>query len=130
MRALRRLWSWLDPSEFEEFKAQPLDLCNDAEYSGPIREQTGEHGLAALELRHHRGKGRQTRSSEPALYSDRVQARRCVHTIMLPSELVSRQPPESGDRAHDDAQASSSVLRKAFRKLGVRSRTQLAERLS
>jgi len=46
-------------SKFEQFEAERLDLRNDAEQRGPIREQAGEHGLAAFQLRHHRGKGGQ-----------------------------------------------------------------------
>src|SRR5256885_7266303 len=51
----------LEPSEFEEFEAQGLDLCQDAVHRGLILEQAGQHRRAALDLRHHRGKGRQTR---------------------------------------------------------------------
>jgi hypothetical protein len=43
----------LDSSEFEEFESQRLDLGNDAEHRGAILEQAGEHGLAALQFRHH-----------------------------------------------------------------------------
>src|SRR5471030_1032931 len=87
----RRFRSRPDLSKFDELEAERFDLRNDAEQRGPIREQAGEHGLAAFELRHHRGKGRQGGSSEPALYPDRVQARRCSHTTILPGDLVSRR---------------------------------------
>ncbi|WP_324340070.1 hypothetical protein [Baekduia sp.] len=80
-----------DLSEFEQLEAERLDLRNDAEHRGPVLERTGEHGLAALQLRHHRRKGRQGGSSEPALYPDRVQARRCGHAVILPPDLVSRR---------------------------------------
>jgi hypothetical protein len=43
-------------SKFEQFEAERLDLRKDAEQRGPILAQAGEHGLAALQLRHHRGK--------------------------------------------------------------------------
>ena len=52
-----------DLSKFEQFEAERLDLRKDAEQRGPILEQTGEQGLAAFQLRHHRGKGRQGGSS-------------------------------------------------------------------
>jgi hypothetical protein len=78
-------------SEFEQFEAERLDLRKDAEQRGPIFEQAREHGLAAVQLRHHRGKGREGGSSEPALYPDRVQARRCGHAVMLQPDLVSRR---------------------------------------
>jgi hypothetical protein len=80
----------IDP-EFEQFEAERLDLPEDAENRGPILEQTGEHGLAAFQLRHHRGKGRQGGRSEPAPYTDRVQARQCGHAAILPLDLVSRR---------------------------------------
>ena len=78
-------------SQFEQFKAERLDLRNDAEQRGPILEQTGEHGLAAFQLRRHRGKGRQGGSSEPAPYADRVEAQRRSHAIMLQPDVVSRR---------------------------------------
>jgi hypothetical protein len=54
-------------------------------------EQTGEYGLAALQLGHHRGKGGKGGSSELSPNPDRVQARQCGHTIILPPDLVSPQ---------------------------------------
>ena len=78
-------------SKLDQFEAERLDLLKDAEQRGPIREQAGEHRLAALQLRHHRGKGGQGGSSEPALYPDRVQALRCGHVIILAPDLVSRR---------------------------------------
>jgi hypothetical protein len=78
-------------SEFEQFEAERLDLRKDAEQRGPILEQAGEHGLAAFQLTHHRGKGGEGGSSEPALYPDRVQARRCGHAVMLQPDLVTRR---------------------------------------
>jgi hypothetical protein len=42
-------------------------------------------------LRRHRGKGGEGGSSEPALDADRVQARRCGHSVMLQPDLVSRR---------------------------------------
>jgi hypothetical protein len=86
-----RCRSRLDVSEFEQFKAESLDLREDAEQRGLILEQAGEHGLAALQLRPHRGKGGEGGSSEPAVYPDRVQARRCAHAPMLQADLVSRR---------------------------------------
>jgi hypothetical protein len=76
-------------SKFEQFEAERLDLRNDAEQRGPILQQAGEHGLAAVALTHHRRKGRQGSSSEPAPYPDRVQARLCGHAIILQPDLVS-----------------------------------------
>jgi hypothetical protein len=76
-------------SEFEQVEAEGFDLRKDAEQRGPILEQAGEHGLAALQLRHHRGKGGQGGSSEPTFYADRVQAWRCGHVIILRPHLVS-----------------------------------------
>ena len=78
-------------AQFEQFEAERFDLPEDAEQAGPIFNKTGEHGLAALDLRHHRGEGGQGGRSEPALYPDRVQARRCGHAIILQPNLVSRR---------------------------------------
>jgi hypothetical protein len=88
---LTRCRSRLDLSEFEQLEAERLDLRKDAEQRGPIRDQAGEHGLAAFQLGHHRGKGRQGGSSEPTPYPDRVQARRCGHAVMLQRDLVIRR---------------------------------------
>jgi len=44
-------------SEFDEFEAERFDLREDAEQCGSIINRTGEHGLAALGLTHHRGEG-------------------------------------------------------------------------
>src|SRR3954468_8240566 len=62
-----------DLSKFEKIEAERRDLPHDPEQRGPILEQAGEPRLAALLLRHHRGKGGQGGSSEPAPYPDRVQ---------------------------------------------------------
>jgi hypothetical protein len=80
-----------DLTEFEQFEAERLDLRKDAEQCGPILEQAGEHGLAAFQLGHHRGKGGEGGSPESALYPDRVQAGRCGHAVMLHPDLVSRR---------------------------------------
>jgi hypothetical protein len=76
-------------AQFEQIEAERLDLRKDAEQRGPIREQAGEHGLAALQLRHHRGKGGQGGGSKPTPYPDRVQARKCGHASILHPDLVS-----------------------------------------
>jgi len=89
--ARRSRSSRLDLSKFEQFEAERLDLRHDAEQRGPILEQAGEHRLAALQLRHHRGKGGQGGRSEPAPYPDRVQVRRSGHAIILQPDLVSRR---------------------------------------
>jgi hypothetical protein len=39
-------------SEYEQFEAVRFDLRKHAEIRGPILEQAGERGLAALQLRH------------------------------------------------------------------------------
>jgi len=78
-------------SEFEQVEAEGFDLRKDAEQRRPILEQASEHGLAAPQLRHHRGKGRQGSSSELTFYPDRVQARRCGHVVILEPDLVSRR---------------------------------------
>jgi hypothetical protein len=78
-------------SEFEQFKAERLDLRKDAEHRGPILQHAGEHGLPTRQLGHHRRKGGQGRRSEPTLYPNRVQARRCGHAVMLQPDLVSRR---------------------------------------
>ena len=88
---LTRFRSRADLPEFEQFEAERLDLCNDAEQRGPILEQTGEHRLAAFQLRHHRRKGRQGGRAESPLYPDRVQAGRCGHEIIVQPDLVSRR---------------------------------------
>jgi hypothetical protein len=80
-----------DLSKLEQLQTERLDLRNDAEHRGPILEQAGEHGFASCQLRHHRGKGGEGRRSEPALYPDRVHARRCGHSLILHPDLVSRQ---------------------------------------
>lgn len=86
-----RCRSRLDLSKFEQFETERLDLLEDAEQRGSILDQTREHGLAAFQLRHHRGKGRQGGCSEPAPYPDRVQAWRCGHAIILQPDRVSRR---------------------------------------
>ena len=88
---ITRCRSRRDLSEFEQFEPERLDLREDAEQRGPILEQAGEHGLAAFQLRPHRGKGEEGGSSKPASYPDRVQARRCGHAVMLQPDLVSRR---------------------------------------
>ena len=80
-----------DLAKFEQFEAERLDLRKDAEHRGPILEQAGEHGVAALQLGHHRGKRGQGGSSEPPFDPDRVQARRCGHATILQPNLVSRR---------------------------------------
>jgi hypothetical protein len=84
-----RCRSRTDLSEFEQFEPERLDLREDPEQRGPILEQAGEHGVPAFQLRHHRGKGGEGGSSEPALNPDRVQARQCGHWVMLQPDLVS-----------------------------------------
>jgi hypothetical protein len=81
----------LDLSKLEQFQTERLDLRNDAEHCGTIRERAGEHGFAFCQLRRHRRKGREGRSSELALYADRVHERRCGHYLILHPDLVSRQ---------------------------------------
>ena len=76
--------------ELEKFEPERLYLRNDAEQRRPILDQAGEHGLAVLQLGHHRGEGRQGGSSEPALDPDRVQARRSGHGVIVSLDLVSR----------------------------------------
>jgi hypothetical protein len=80
-----------DLSEFEQFKAERLDLRNDAEQRRPILEQTDQHGLAASQLRHHRGKGRQGGRPQATLDSDGVEARCGDHAIIVQPDLVSRR---------------------------------------
>jgi hypothetical protein len=80
-----------DLAQFEQFEPERFDLAEDAEQGGPIFNKTGEHGLAALDLTHHRGEGGKGGRSEPALYPDRVQARHCGHTVILRLDLVSRR---------------------------------------
>jgi hypothetical protein len=43
--------------QFDQIEPERFDLREDAEQGGPIVEHAGEHRLAALELRDHRGKG-------------------------------------------------------------------------
>jgi len=78
-------------AQFEQLEAERFDLPEDAEQAGPIFNKTGEHGLAAFDLRHHRGEGGQGGRSEPALYPDRVQARQRGHVTILRPDLVSRR---------------------------------------
>ena len=81
---------WSASAKFEQFEAERFDLREDAEHRGPILEQAGEHGLAALQLRHHRREGGQSGSSEPPLYPDRVQAAGlCGHAMILQPDPVS-----------------------------------------
>src|SRR3954452_18857333 len=77
-----------DLPEFDQFEAERFDLGKKAENRGPILQQTGEHGLAALQLGRHRGKGGQSSIAEPSLDPDRLQARRCGHVIILQPDLV------------------------------------------
>jgi hypothetical protein len=81
----------LDLPKFEQFETERLDLLEDTEQRGSILDQTGEHGLAAFQLRHQRGKGGPSGYSEPAPYPDRVQARRCGHVVILQLGRVSRR---------------------------------------
>jgi hypothetical protein len=80
-----------DLSEFEQLEAERFDLPEDPEHSGAVLERPGEHGLAAPQLTHHRGKGGHGSGSEPAPYPDRVEAGRCVHANILKRPPVSRR---------------------------------------
>jgi hypothetical protein len=84
-RALRNL------AQFEQLETERFDLRKDAEHGGPIFKQAGEHGLADLQLSHHRGEGGQDGSSEPTPDPDRVQARRYGHAMIVQPDLVSRR---------------------------------------
>jgi hypothetical protein len=101
-RALR------DLAKFEKIEAERFDLSEDAEHRGPIFKQAGEHGLATLQLRHHRGEGGQGGSSEPTPDPDRVQARLCGHGMMVQPDLVSRQR-RNLVIAHADTRAISAM---------------------
>ena len=70
-------------AQLKKLEAERFDLRKDAEHGGPIFKKAGEHGLAALQLTRHRGEGGQSGRSEPTLYPDRVQARRCDHAIIV-----------------------------------------------
>jgi hypothetical protein len=87
----RALRSWSDLAQFDKLQAERFDLRQDAEHRGPIFEQAGEHGLAALQLRHHRGEGGQSCSSEPTPYPDRVEVRLRGHGMIMQPDLVSRR---------------------------------------
>ena len=50
MTRVGRCGSHGDLPQFEQLEAERLDLREDAEQRGPIFEQAGEHGLAALQL--------------------------------------------------------------------------------
>src|SRR3954470_326466 len=91
MALLHGLTGRPDPSKLEQLEAERLDLRNDAEQRGPILERAGEHRLAVLDLRHHRGKGGQGGGSQPALYPDRVEVWRWAHATIVQPELVSRR---------------------------------------
>src|SRR6266436_6970622 len=84
------LWTRPDLSDFQQLEAEPFDLHDNAEQSGPIFKPTGEHGLAADQLIRHRGKSRQGGGSELTLDPDRVYARPCGHAAILPGDRVSR----------------------------------------
>ena len=90
MTGFRRRRSRGDLSQFEQLEAERFDLRNDAEQGGPIFKQAGEHGLAAPQLRNHRGEGGQSGSSEPTPDPDRVQARPCGHGMIVLPDPVSR----------------------------------------
>ena len=77
--------------EFEQFEPERFDLREDAEQGGPVLERAGEHGVAAVELGHHRGEGGEGGGSESTLYADRVQAGRCGHVMIVQPDLVSRR---------------------------------------
>ena len=79
-----------DPSDFEQFEAEGLDLQEDAEHRGAIFKQAGQHRLAVLQLRLHRGKGGESGRAELAAYADRVKARRFGHAVIVRADLVSR----------------------------------------
>jgi hypothetical protein len=57
MTCFRRCRSRADFPQFDQLEAERFDLRKDAEHGRPIVKQAGEHGLAALQLRDHRGKG-------------------------------------------------------------------------
>jgi hypothetical protein len=88
---LRRRRSRADLPQFEKLEAEGLDLREDAEHRRLILKKAGEHGLTAVQLRHHRGEGGQGRHSEPTPDPDRVQARRRGHTMSVRPDLVSRR---------------------------------------
>jgi hypothetical protein len=112
MALFRSLRSRPDLVQFEKLEAERFDLRDDAEHRGPILEQAGEHGLAALHLSRHRGEGGQSGSSEPTPYPDRVQARRCGHAVIVRPDLVSRRR-RNLVIAHADARAISEMLARA-----------------
>ena len=88
---VRPLDSVPELAELEQFEAQRFDVPDHAEHGRAVLEQAGEDGVAAVEPRHHRRKGRQSGGAQPTLYADRVQARLCGHEIMLSPDLVSRR---------------------------------------
>lgn len=99
-------------AKFDKIEAERFDLRKDAVNSGPIFEQSGEHGFAALQLRRHRGEGGQSGRSEPTLDPDRVQALRCDHGVIVQPDLVSRQR-RNVVIAHADPRAISVTLARA-----------------
>ena len=74
-----------------QVQTERLDLRKHAEQRGAVLEHTGEYGVAALQLRHHRGKGGEGGCSEPAPYPDRVQAQRHDHATILQPDPVTRR---------------------------------------
>jgi hypothetical protein len=82
-RALR------DLAKLEKIEAERFDLREDAEHRGTIFKPAGEHSFVALQLRHHRGEGGQSGSSEPIPDPDPVKARRCGHGMIVLPDLVS-----------------------------------------
>jgi len=86
LRAIRRL------PQLEQLEAERFDLRDDAEHGGTVLEPAREHGVAAFDVRHHRGEGGEGGGSEPAFDADRVQARRRGHSITVPAQRVDQDP--------------------------------------
>src|SRR6476659_5975362 len=78
-----------DLPEFDQMEAERLDLRRDAERRGLIFERPDQHGIAALRLGRHRGKGGQRGRSEPASDPDCVQARGRGHAPIVEPDMVS-----------------------------------------
>jgi hypothetical protein len=58
-------------------------LLEDAEHRRPILEQAGEHGLSAVDVVHHRRKGRKGGRPEAALDPNAVQVVPSVHNFIV-----------------------------------------------
>jgi hypothetical protein len=80
-----------DLADFEEVKAEGLDLGEDAVKRRSVGKQAGEHGIGALLLRRERRERRQQGRAEVAIDPDLVQDGVITHEPMVRGPQVKRR---------------------------------------